>query len=168
MMAQMLACSSLCTLSCRLLRNRVSAQQARERKKQYINDLEDQMKDKVKEIQLLTAKLQVCSDENQALSADNKTLRRLIVTMRGGAPHPSQKTAPGASASRMGRPLRQDVSHGNVARSLPAHAPAEQYSSDSRENCLKVCIQKVLMLTQAHLSAVCMLTCKFLQVPQQD
>jgi transcription factor HY5 len=41
-------CSShgLCAvLCCRLLRNRVSAQQARERKKQYVTTLEEQVKE---------------------------------------------------------------------------------------------------------------------------
>lgn len=113
-----------------MLRNRVSAQQARERKKQYINDLEDQMKDKDKEIEALNAKL-------QEISADNSTLRRLIVTMRGTS-QPVQKVAAGTSGSRMGRPLRQEVAPANEVPSSQlrtrAHQ-AEQHSSEgSQEN----------------------------------
>jgi TolA-binding protein len=117
---------------CRLLRNRVSAQQARERKKQYINDLEDQMKDKDKEIQKMSAKLQELSDENKTLSTDNRTLRRLIVTMRGQTPQSGQKTVPGASATRLGRPMRQDAPHGSaMPSSQPIRALQSEYSGDS-------------------------------------
>jgi regulator of replication initiation timing len=116
---------------CRLLRNRVSAQQARERKKQYISDLEDQMKGKDKQIEALNAKVHEVTEENKALAADNKTLRRLIVTMRGTS-QPAPKPAPGASASRMGRPLRQEASQGNAMPNIHPQQVPEQFSSDSR------------------------------------
>lgn len=131
------------TFCCRLLRNRVSAQEARERKKRYINDLEDQMKDKDKEIQTLNTQLKKVTEENKSLASDNKTLRRLIVTMRGSS-QPMQRAAPGASASRMGRPVRVEGPHGTAATSgqpVPRGNEVEQNSSESRENATKVCVQ---------------------------
>jgi hypothetical protein len=100
----------LTTLSpdCRLLRNRVSAQQARERKKQYISDLEGQLDDKTKEIQALNSKM-------QEILSDNSTLRRLIVTMRGLN---SQKgTAGQATVARVGRPV--DRHRNGISSSRP-------------------------------------------------
>jgi transcription factor HY5 len=44
----------------RLLRNRVSAQQARERKKGYVSQLEDKAKEYVNEIEMLNQKIKVC------------------------------------------------------------------------------------------------------------
>lgn len=111
----------------------MSAQQARERKKQYINDLEDQMRDKDKEIQDLTYKL-------QEVSTDNSTLRRLIVTMRGaGASKPGQK-APGlAPGSRMVRPLRQDTPHGIAVPGIQQpQRGSQQISEDSLNEAAQV------------------------------
>jgi bZIP transcription factor len=86
------------TRLCRLLRNRVSAQQARERKKQYVHELEQKVADKDEQIQRLTSDL-------KKAATTNATLRRLILTMRTGSgsgeqPHalPSTGTA-GVSAS---------------------------------------------------------------------
>lgn len=65
----------------RLLRNRVSAQQARERKKRYITDLEQQLQDKESELDSVKLKM-------QDVTSDNMTLRRLITTMRGASTPP--------------------------------------------------------------------------------
>eukprot|EP00892_Ulva_mutabilis_P010573 jgi/Ulvmu1/7889/UM004_0120.1 len=83
----------------RLLRNRVSAQQARERKKQYINDLEQQLQDKESALVDVKSKL-------QDVTSDNMTLRRLITTMRGAntqVSHPANSSctpAPGPSLDK--------------------------------------------------------------------
>ncbi|GIL83148.1 hypothetical protein Vretimale_11447 [Volvox reticuliferus] len=62
----------------RLLRNRVSAQQARERKKQYVSSLEDQIRDQQTHIGLLEKRLEMLESQNEAL-------RNIIMTMRGFA-----------------------------------------------------------------------------------
>lgn len=113
----------------RLLRNRISAQTARERKKQYVNDLEDQMRDKDKEIAALSCQV-------QELSADNSTLRRLIITMRGGVSKRSQKPAVLGSGSRMGRPVRQEAPHGMAVPGI--QHPSQQPSEDSQNDAAKV------------------------------
>lgn len=51
----------------RLLRNRVSAQQARERKKAYLNDLEAKVKDLEKKNSELEERLSTLQNENQML-----------------------------------------------------------------------------------------------------
>lgn len=51
----------------RLLRNRVSAQQARERKKAYLNDLEVKVKDLEKKNLELEERLSTLQNENQML-----------------------------------------------------------------------------------------------------
>ena len=51
----------------RLLRNRVSAQQARERKKAYLNDLETRVKDLEKRNSELDERLSTLQNENQML-----------------------------------------------------------------------------------------------------
>jgi hypothetical protein len=61
---------------CRLLRNRVSAQQARERKKLYVSKLES----KIAEQGAIITHLR---EELQNVAGTNSTLRRLLLTMRG-------------------------------------------------------------------------------------
>lgn len=51
----------------RLLRNRVSAQQARERKKAYLNDLETRVKELEKRNSELEERLSTLQNENQML-----------------------------------------------------------------------------------------------------
>lgn len=51
----------------RLLRNRVSAQQARERKKAYLNDLETRVKELEKKNSELEERLSTLQNENQML-----------------------------------------------------------------------------------------------------
>lgn len=51
----------------RLLRNRVSAQQARERKKAYLNDLEARVKDLERKNSELEERLSTLQNENQML-----------------------------------------------------------------------------------------------------
>jgi hypothetical protein len=53
--------------SCRLLRNRVSAQQARERKKAYLSELEVRVKDLEKRSSELEERLSTLQNENQML-----------------------------------------------------------------------------------------------------
>lgn len=62
-------------LLCRLLRNRVSAQQARERKKQFVSNLES--KNKQMEQELLQVK-----ELNKKLQRDNEMLRQVIKNMK--------------------------------------------------------------------------------------
>ena len=62
----------------RLLRNRVSAQQARERKKAYLANLEQQTKIQ----QMRTAQLE---DRNKTLEMEVMTLRALLKTYMGNA-----------------------------------------------------------------------------------
>lgn len=59
----------------RLLRNRVSAQQARERKKQFVSNLET--KNKAMEQELLQVK-----ELNKKLQRDNDMLRQVIKNMK--------------------------------------------------------------------------------------
>jgi hypothetical protein len=67
--------ADLHVLLCRLLRNRVSAQQARERKKQFVNNLET--KNKQMEQELLQVK-----EHNKKLQRDNDMLRQVIKNMK--------------------------------------------------------------------------------------
>lgn len=59
----------------RLLRNRVSAQQARERKKNYVSTLEDKSREQENEIQQLQQKVQSLKQENQMLRQVVKNMR---------------------------------------------------------------------------------------------
>ncbi|XP_039123831.1 transcription factor HY5-like [Dioscorea cayenensis subsp. rotundata] len=64
----------------RLLRNRVSAQQARERKKAYLNDLEAKVKDLEKKNSELEERLSTLQNENQML---RHILKNTTVSRRG-------------------------------------------------------------------------------------
>jgi len=59
----------------RLLRNRVSAQQARERKKSYLSSLEDKSKEQENEIARLNEKVQSLQQENTMLRQVVKNIR---------------------------------------------------------------------------------------------
>uniref|UniRef100_A0A0E0JX20 Transcription factor HY5 n=1 Tax=Oryza punctata TaxID=4537 RepID=A0A0E0JX20_ORYPU len=74
----------------RLLRNRVSAQQARERKKAYLNDLEAKVKDLEKKNSELEERFSTLQNENQML---RQILKNTTVSRRG----------PGSSASGEGQ-----------------------------------------------------------------
>ncbi|CAO2820733.1 unnamed protein product [Amaranthus hypochondriacus] len=65
----------------RLLRNRVSAQQARERKKAYLNDLETRVKDLEKRNSELDERLSTLQNENQML---RHILKNTTAGRRGG------------------------------------------------------------------------------------
>uniref|UniRef100_D6MKH0 Transcription factor HY5 n=1 Tax=Lycoris longituba TaxID=272140 RepID=D6MKH0_9ASPA len=64
----------------RLLRNRVSAQQARERKKAYLNDLEVKVKDLERKNSELEERLSTLQNENQML---RHILKNTTVSRRG-------------------------------------------------------------------------------------
>ncbi|KAL6628958.1 hypothetical protein ACP70R_028723 [Stipagrostis hirtigluma subsp. patula] len=74
----------------RLLRNRVSAQQARERKKAYLTDLEVKVKDLEKKNSEMEEKLSTLQNENQML---RQILKNTTVSRRG----------PGSTASGEGQ-----------------------------------------------------------------
>ncbi|CAD6336392.1 unnamed protein product [Miscanthus lutarioriparius] len=65
----------------RLLRNRVSAQQARERKKAYLSELEVRVKDLEKRNSELEERLSTLQNENQML---RQILKNTTVNRRGG------------------------------------------------------------------------------------
>nr|QEH62726.1 transcription factor HY5 [Salix matsudana] len=66
----------------RLLRNRVSAQQARERKKVYLTELETRVKDLEKKNSELEEKLSTLQNENQML---RHILKNTTASRRGGS-----------------------------------------------------------------------------------
>ncbi|XP_061964257.1 transcription factor HY5-like [Populus nigra] len=66
----------------RLLRNRVSAQQARERKKAYLTELETRVKDLEKKNSELEEKLSTLQNENQML---RHILKNTTASRRGGS-----------------------------------------------------------------------------------
>lgn len=102
--------------SFRLLRNRVSAQQARERKKRYIHDLERQLEDKESELSAVKAKM-------QDVTSDNMTLRRLITTMRGAntlPAHPANSSCMPGQASP-NRTRRVSNTYGENVQDQQAH-----------------------------------------------
>ncbi|MQL96381.1 hypothetical protein Taro_029059 [Colocasia esculenta] len=66
----------------RLLRNRVSAQQARERKKAYLSDLEGKVKELEKRNSELEERLSTLQNENQML---RQILKNTTVSRRGSA-----------------------------------------------------------------------------------
>ncbi|EEF46986.1 transcription factor HY5 [Ricinus communis] len=66
----------------RLLRNRVSAQQARERKKAYLNELETRVKDLEKKNSELEERLSTLQNENQML---RHILKNTTASRRGGS-----------------------------------------------------------------------------------
>ncbi|XP_040376418.1 transcription factor HY5-like [Oryza brachyantha] len=74
----------------RLLRNRVSAQQARERKKAYLNDLEVKVKELEKKNSELEERFSTLQNENQML---RQILKNTTVSRRG----------PGSSATGEGQ-----------------------------------------------------------------
>lgn len=63
-------------LACRLLRNRVSAQQARERKKSYVSTIEEKVQDQ--DTQLAQMRQRV-----QTLERENGMLRQVIKNIKG-------------------------------------------------------------------------------------
>ncbi|GFH08925.1 transcription factor HY5 [Haematococcus lacustris] len=65
----------------RLLRNRVSAQQARERKKQHLNELEEQA-------QLQAARIEQLNSQLAAVRAEADGMRRIIGSMKGASALP--------------------------------------------------------------------------------
>ncbi|XWS16983.1 hypothetical protein CRYUN_Cryun33cG0028500 [Craigia yunnanensis] len=65
----------------RLLRNRVSAQQARERKKAYLNELETSVKDLEKKNSELEERLSTLQNENQML---RQIVKNTTASRRGG------------------------------------------------------------------------------------
>ncbi|XP_031286333.1 transcription factor HY5 [Pistacia vera] len=66
----------------RLLRNRVSAQQARERKKAYLSELETRVKDLEKKNSELEERLSTLQNENQML---RHILKNTTASRRGGS-----------------------------------------------------------------------------------
>ncbi|KAJ8620381.1 hypothetical protein MRB53_028910 [Persea americana] len=66
---------TLLSVETRLLRNRVSAQQARERKKVYVNDLES----KARELQDKNSKLE---EKISTLTNENTMLRKVLMNTR--------------------------------------------------------------------------------------
>lgn len=102
----------------RLLRNRVSAQQARERKKQYVTTLEDQVKTQASTI----AGLEKRVDE---LTVQNTALRNLIQTMRSPAKRLSGAGA--FDASSLPRPDAQRLAA--VAAAAAGRAPPRRSMS---------------------------------------
>ncbi|GIL65467.1 hypothetical protein Vafri_19249, partial [Volvox africanus] len=114
----------------RLLRNRVSAQQARERKKQYVTSLEDQIRDQQTHIGLLEKRLEMMESQNEAL-------RNIIMTMRGFADNPTDGAVAGAGAG--GGPMGQSPGGatrppaGPAAGQLPAPRGMPQPCQDGRE-----------------------------------
>ncbi|KAE8056392.1 hypothetical protein FH972_013170 [Carpinus fangiana] len=66
----------------RLLRNRVSAQQARERKKAYLNDLETRVKELEKKNSELEERLSTLQNENQML---RHILKNTTASRKGGS-----------------------------------------------------------------------------------
>ncbi|KAL9443018.1 hypothetical protein AB3S75_016388 [Citrus x aurantiifolia] len=66
----------------RLLRNRVSAQQARERKKAYLNELETRVRDLEKKNSELDERLSTLQNENQML---RHILKNTTASRRGGS-----------------------------------------------------------------------------------
>lgn len=65
-------------LACRLLRNRVSAQQARERKKSYVSTIEEKVQDQ--DTQLAQVRQRV-----QTLERENGMLRQVIKNIKGSS-----------------------------------------------------------------------------------
>jgi phage shock protein A len=62
---------------CRLLRNRVSAQQARERKKQFVTNLESKNKQMGEQVMQL-------QEQVKKLERENTMLRQVIKNMKAG------------------------------------------------------------------------------------
>ncbi len=63
-------------LACRLLRNRVSAQQARERKKSYVSTIEERVHDQDTQLAQLRQRV-------QTLERENGMLRQVIKNIKG-------------------------------------------------------------------------------------
>ncbi|KAG2486435.1 hypothetical protein HYH03_014882 [Edaphochlamys debaryana] len=114
----------------RLLRNRVSAQQARERKKAYVVSLEDQVREQQEHIAALETRV-------EAVEGQNTALRNIIRTMRGFADAPAgpqgaappagpAAAAPGAGAGGGGGPPPPAAAAGAPQRRAgqPAQAPS--------------------------------------------
>ncbi|KAG2426273.1 hypothetical protein HXX76_013030 [Chlamydomonas incerta] len=99
----------------RLLRNRVSAQQARERKKQYVTSLEDQIREQQSHIGLLEKRIEVVESQNDAL-------RNIIRTMRGFADAPAP---PAAAAAGPGEAAAQQPPQDGAARAAAGRAPPQ-------------------------------------------
>ncbi|GLI59973.1 hypothetical protein VaNZ11_002031 [Volvox africanus] len=112
----------------RLLRNRVSAQQARERKKQYVSSLEDQIRDQQTHIALLEKRLEMLESQNEAL-------RNIIMTMRGFVDNPTDGAGVGAGGGPMGQSPGSATRPpaGPAAGQLPAPRGVPQPWQEGRE-----------------------------------
>ena len=79
---------------CRLLRNRVSAQQARERKKSYVSTIEEKVHDQDSQLAQMRQRVQI-------LERENGMLRQVIKNIKGSNKDamlvPSAKSHPDAA-----------------------------------------------------------------------
>jgi transcription factor HY5 len=77
----------------RLLRNRVSAQQARERKKSFLSTLQAQTEDQQMRITELEARLNKAERENNMLRSILKGMQNPTIGMQQGLPSQPQEAA---------------------------------------------------------------------------
>lgn len=70
----------------RKIRNKISAQDSRKRKKEYVDGLEDRVKQCTAENQTLIRRIKILQSQNQSLTAQLKRLQNVLTGVSGGPP----------------------------------------------------------------------------------
>ncbi|CAH0588084.1 unnamed protein product [Chrysodeixis includens] len=77
----------------RKIRNKISAQDSRKRKKEYVDGLEDRVKQCTAENQTLIRRIKILQSQNQSLSAQLKRLQNVLTGVTGGSGSKSAQPA---------------------------------------------------------------------------
>ncbi|CAH1637276.1 unnamed protein product [Spodoptera littoralis] len=77
----------------RKIRNKISAQDSRKRKKEYVDGLEDRVKQCTAENQTLIRRIKILQSQNQSLSAQLKRLQNVLTGVTGGSTNKSAQPA---------------------------------------------------------------------------
>ncbi|CAG4935414.1 unnamed protein product [Colias eurytheme] len=116
----------------RKIRNKISAQDSRKRKKEYVDGLEDRVKQCTAENQTLMRRIKLLQSQNQSLSQQLKRIQKVLTGVTGGAPGKAQPAtcllvlllSVALVALPSLRHERHGHGHGQAQMQVPANSPA--------------------------------------------